>query len=130
MSLGKTLRSYVWWTHERGTFHYDVMVTLILLFIFVGPVFIDFKDKPAERKAHAMGVVVQPDGANGYVYRIDATDVKAAPDAELRTELRSLIQPIAGDVQILRYEPVPDANGKTVAWRVWVRRGLGNQSSR
>jgi hypothetical protein len=126
MSLGRTVRSYVWWTHERGTFHYDVMVTLILLFVFVGPMFIDFKDKPAERKPHPMGVVVQPDGGNGFVYRIDASAVKGTSDAELRAGFRSVIEPIAGEARILRYEPVQDTNGKTVAWRVWVRRGLGS----
>ena len=28
----KTLRSYIFWTYERGSFHYDVMVTPILIF--------------------------------------------------------------------------------------------------
>jgi hypothetical protein len=126
MTLGKTLRSYVWWTHERGSFHYDVMVSLILLFIFVGPIFIDFKDKPAERKPHPMGVVVQPDGANGFVYRIDAGAVKGTSDEELRTAFRHVIEPIAGEARIVRYEPVQDTGGKTIAWRVWVRRGMGS----
>ena len=31
----KVLRSYFFWTYERGSFHYDVMVTLILLFLFL-----------------------------------------------------------------------------------------------
>ncbi|HVP64651.1 MAG TPA: hypothetical protein VMT82_07135 [candidate division Zixibacteria bacterium] len=124
--MGKTVRSYLWWTHERGSFHYDVMVTLILLFVFVGPMFIDFKDKPAERKPHPMGVMVQPDGANGFVYRIDARAVNGTSDEELRTAFRSVIEPIAGEARILRYEPVQDTNGKTVAWRVWVRRGMGS----
>jgi len=33
----KILRSYFYWTYPRGSFHYDVLVTLILLFIFVTP---------------------------------------------------------------------------------------------
>jgi hypothetical protein len=40
------LRNYIFWTYERGSFHYDVMVTLILLFLFVSPRFIDFNDRP------------------------------------------------------------------------------------
>jgi len=47
----KLLRSYLFWTYERGSFHYDVMVTLILLFLFLAPRFIDFKDKPVETVA-------------------------------------------------------------------------------
>ena len=42
----RLLRSYLFWTYDRGSIHYDVMVTLILVFLFVGPRFIDFGDKP------------------------------------------------------------------------------------
>ena len=33
----QVLLSYFYWTYSRGSFHYDVMVTLILAFIFVTP---------------------------------------------------------------------------------------------
>lgn len=49
--MGKLLRSYFFWTYERGSFHFDVLVTLILLFLFVSPHFIDFKDRPVETVA-------------------------------------------------------------------------------
>ncbi len=58
-------QGYIWWTHQRGSFHYDVMVTLILLFIFVTPHFINYKDKPAERLPRPKSVLVMPDGDNG-----------------------------------------------------------------
>lgn len=48
----KTIKGYIWWTHERGSFHYDVMVTIILLFIFLAPRFIDFRDKPPAPVQH------------------------------------------------------------------------------
>ena len=41
-----TIRSYILWQHERGTLHYDIMVTLILIFIFFSPRVINFNDKP------------------------------------------------------------------------------------
>ena len=40
--IWRTLKGYIFWTYDRGSFHYDVMVSLILLFIFVAPRFIDF----------------------------------------------------------------------------------------
>jgi hypothetical protein len=46
MSFWQTIRSYVLWTHNRGSIHYDVMVTVILLFIFLTPLWVDFRDKP------------------------------------------------------------------------------------
>jgi hypothetical protein len=55
----ETIKGYIWWTHERGSFHYDVMVTLILLFIFVTPHFVNYKDKPAERSPRAISGYVK-----------------------------------------------------------------------
>jgi len=52
VSLGKTLKSYVWWTHERGSVHYDVMVTLILAFIFLTPHWINYGDQPKPNLGH------------------------------------------------------------------------------
>jgi len=47
-----TIKRYIWWTYERGSFHYDVMVTIILLFIFLAPRMIDFRDKPPAQNRH------------------------------------------------------------------------------
>ena len=118
----KTLKGYVWWTFPRGSFHYDVMVTLILLFIFVTPFYVNFKDKPAERKPHPTGVVVIPDGSNGFIYRVDAAAVEGSSDAEVHAGLMRVIEPIAGEAKITRYEPISDLSGRTVAYKVWVHR--------
>ena len=65
MKMGKLLRSYVFWTYERGSFHYDVMVTLILAFLFLAPRVIDFKDRPVETFAlHASEVLVREAGSS------------------------------------------------------------------
>ena len=45
--IWRTIRGYILWSYERGSLHYDIMVTLILLFVFVSPRFINFKDKPS-----------------------------------------------------------------------------------
>ena len=39
------LISYFYWTYPRGCFHYDVMVTLILLFVFMTPQLWNYGDK-------------------------------------------------------------------------------------
>ena len=56
----RTLRSFILWSHERGTIQYDVMVTLILLFVFFSPKFINFNDQPVERNPHPTAVLVYP----------------------------------------------------------------------
>lgn len=124
----KTLRSYLFWTYERGSFHYDVMVTLILAFIFISPRFINFRDKPVYNLPSQ--IMVQNDGAGSITYEVKASDVQqslqhvSSNDAEkrMRRALRRLIEPIAGDVLIERYEPIHGADGQITAYRVWAHR--------
>jgi hypothetical protein len=120
--IWQTIRGYIWWTHERGSFHYDVMVTLILLFIFATPFFVNFKDKPAERRPRPRSVLVLPDGENGLVFRVDAMDVKAANSDEVQAELQRIIEPISGYVKIKRWAADKDLSGNVVGYHVWVRR--------
>jgi len=124
-SVFKTLKGYIWWTHPRGNLHYDVMVTLILLFVFLGPLFINFNDKPAERSVHLGGVVVTPLANNHYLYHIDAAAVQGKTEEEIRAHLMGVIEPIAGEVKLLNYEEVKDKKGTVTGYNVWVRRGLG-----
>ena len=120
--IWQTVRGYIWWTHERGSFHYDVMVTLILVFIFATPFFVNFKDKPAERRPRPRSVLVLPDGENGLVFRVDAMDVKASNSDEVQAELQRIIEPISGYVKIKRWAADKDLSGNVVGYHVWVRR--------
>ena len=117
----KTIRSYILWTYERGSMQYDVMVTLILAFIFIAPIWVNFKDKPIERSPHQTEVIVFPDGHSGFIYQVDASAVKGDP-TRAEADLLRVIEPIAGEVDITRYEPVRDAKGRLVGYKVWVSR--------
>ncbi len=121
MSFFSTIRSYVLWQHERGTLHYDIMVTLILLFIFLSPRVINFNDKPAATEPHRTGVVVTSDGSGGVVYEIEASRINAANEVGIRSQLLNIIGPISGATSIVKYEKVSDASG-TQEYRVWVKR--------
>ncbi|HEU5453632.1 MAG TPA: hypothetical protein VFU76_16660 [Terriglobales bacterium] len=120
--IWNTIRGYVWWTHPRGGVHYDVMVSLILLFIFLTPRWINFKDKPIEPSAHPTGVVVLPEGNQGFLYEVDARAVKGQDDAAIREDLLKVIEPIAGEVEITRYDIVRDSGGRPAQYRVHVQR--------
>jgi hypothetical protein len=118
----KTLRGYIFWTYERGSFHYDVMVTLILLFLFVSPRFIDFKDKPVQEvPLQQSEVLVKAARSSGgeaqFVYEIRVDDLRGArTDAELREAILNVVEPIAGDVTLEKYTPVVDTKGHIVAY--------------
>jgi len=121
-SIWRTIRGYVLWSYERGSLHYDVMVTLILLFVFLSPYAINFKDKPIERVPHQTGVVIQPDGKGGFVYQIDASVLTAKDEADLKNEMLGIIEPITGAALISRYEAVKDGFGKVQSYKVWVEK--------
>ncbi len=122
MGVFGTIRSYVLWQHERGTLHYDIMVTLILIFIFLSPRVINFNDKPAASEPHRTGVVVSSDGSGELAYEIDASRINGADDTAIRNQLLAIIEPISGTASIVKYEKISDAGGKTQEYRVWVKR--------
>jgi hypothetical protein len=129
--MGKILRSYIFWTYERGSFHYDVMVTLILIFLFVSPHVIDYKDKPVETVAlHGSEVLVKEAGRDGsssrFIFQIRA-DQQGGPQAgqseeERKAAILRVVEPISGEVTLERYEPVVDVHGTVVAYNAWVVR--------
>lgn len=123
--MNKLLKSYFYWTYPRGNVHYDVMVTVILLFIFVTPQFWDFGDKPSRAPGPSHPIQVASDGTRSLLITISDIDVKAprtASDSEIRRVLRKAIEPVTGDaVSVLRWETATDAQGNKV-WKVWARR--------
>jgi hypothetical protein len=121
-AIWRTIRGYILWSYERGSLHYDIMVTLILLFIFVSPYFINFKDKPVERNPHLTGVVVIPGDKGGFVYQIQASAVNATAGGDIRPQLERIIEPISGAVSITNVETVTDAKGNAVSYKVSVQK--------
>jgi hypothetical protein len=120
--IWRTIRDYLFWSYERGTIQYDVMVTLILLFVFLSPRLINFKDKPVERNPQSTGIVVIPDGQNGLIYQVEGRAVQSKDDAGIRTELLNIIEPVSGEVSISKYEVVRDRSGHILSYKVWARR--------
>jgi hypothetical protein len=118
----RTIRSYVLWQHERGTLHYDIMVTLILIFVFFSPRVINFNDKPAVHEPHLTDVVVTPDAQGGLLYQISASTITPGDDLSVRDQLLRIIKPISGDVSIVSYEPVSDGKGHVQTYKVLVKR--------
>jgi hypothetical protein len=123
--MNKILKSYFYWTYPRGNFHYDVLVTLILLFIFVTPHVWDYGDKPSRAAGPSHPIQVIGDGSQGLIVTVEASDVNvppAASDNEVRTVLRKAIEPVTGDaVSVMRWQTAVDAQGNTI-WKIWARR--------
>ncbi len=121
-SIWRTIRGYILWSYERGTIQYDVMVTLILLFVFLSPYWINFKDKPVEHNPYRTGVLVLPDGQGGLIYQVEGSAISGQDDAAIRGELLQIIEPISGSVAIKKVETEKDRLGHILHYRVWVER--------
>ena len=121
-SIFRTIRDFVLWSYDRGTIQYDIMVTLILLFVFLSPLWINFNDKPVQHNPHQTEVVVAPDGHGGFIYKVDASAVGATVEAQRNAELLHIIEPISGEVSISKVDTIRDRSGRVLAYQVWVQR--------
>ena len=125
-SIQKTLKSYFFWTHTRGSFHYDVMVTLILAFIFITPHLWNFGDKVRVNQATTLPIQVESDGAYGLVLTVPVSYVQVnagASDRAVRKALHQAIQPVTGDaVSVVRWITLSDQSGNPTHWKIWVHR--------
>ena len=124
-SVGEVVKSYFYWTYRRGSFHYDVKVTLILLFIFISPRLLTYGDKPVPVAALAHPIQVTGDGGRGMVIVVSAEDVRLpahADASEVKHALRQAVLPVTGDaVFVERWETLTDAEGN-LEWKVWAHR--------
>ncbi len=122
--MNKILKSYFYWTYPRGNFHYDVMVTLILAFIFITPHLWDYGDKPSTI-GQTQPMLVTGDGSHGVIITVQASGVNApvhAPDSVIKKALRKAVEPVTGEVAIERWELSRDEQGNPLAWKVWAHR--------
>ena len=124
--MNRILKSYSYWTYPRGNFHYDVMVTVILAFIFITPQLWDYGDKPASTAATTQPVLVTGDGSHGLIITVQASDVNvpaASSDAVIKKALRKAMEPVLGDsVFVERWELSRDDQGNPRAWKIWAHR--------
>ena len=124
-SVEEVLKSYFYWTYTRGSFHYDILVTLILVFIFVTPHLWSYGDKPSPTSGPAHPIVVSGAGGMGVIVTVRATDVnvsESATNAQVKAALKQAIEPVMGDaVSVVHWETTTDGEGN-LAWQVWAHR--------
>jgi hypothetical protein len=118
--MSRILRSYFFWTYERGSFHYDVMVTLILAFIFLTPKIWNYGDRPQQEKLAPGSVLVKTTGPGEMVYEIPSAQIRS--EDPLAAQIQQNVESISGQVVVDRYEAVKEPHGKITVYRVWAHR--------
>ena len=113
--LLREIWGFVFWTHERGTFRYDIMVGLILAFVLLTPRGF-FHDRPQSPRAQQIVALEEEQG----LFQVDAA-LLAREERNLEDGARRLLRAFTGKpVRIQRLEPVREPDGRLVAYKVWI----------
>jgi hypothetical protein len=121
-AMWRTIRGYILWQYERGTLHYDIMVTLIILFVLFSPRVINFNDKPIARNPHPTDVVVSADAEGHLFYQVAASAISPGDDQSIREQLLQIIEPISGAVSIVSYDQISGPKGQVQGYKVLAKR--------
>ncbi len=108
--------SFVFWSYERGTWQYDLMVGLILAFVFAAPWVTPslFTDRPRPAAAQ----VVEISSPAGSAYRIEA-EVLAGSARSLQLSARQVLEEkYSRRIRIQQMRPILDAQGRVRAYEV------------
>lgn len=127
MTLKQLLKSYFYWTYSRGTVHYDIMVSLILLFIFGTPWLWDYGDKASPAVALRHQIQVTNDGNRGLIITVNAADVPlelntTESKSHVKKILRKAVEPITGDAVFVEYWETFHGPDGSNYWKVWAHR--------
>lgn len=99
------VKRFVLWDYPRGSLPYDLMVVLILAFIFLTPRQV-FRDQPKPKE-----VVMIPSESGGSVFWIDPELLASYPEPERPARAENLIksQSSGKRLRLVRLEPIFDA---------------------
>src|SRR5262249_51768775 len=96
------IRRFIFWEYARASWQYDVMVGLILVFIFVTPYYVNFRDQPK-----AASVVMLPAEQGVDAFHIETRLLSDVPPAERAAKATQLVRArFKNQVSIVRVEPI------------------------
>ena len=100
------IKRFIWWDYARGVWQYDMMVAIILAFIFLTPREW-FRDQP--RIPRASNIAMLP-GENGSdMYLIDPELLAGIPENQRLSKVAAILKSRTGKKQtVLRLQPIYD----------------------
>ncbi|MBI2955988.1 MAG: hypothetical protein HYY26_01615 [Acidobacteria bacterium] len=118
--FARTLKGLVLWSHDRGTWQYDVMVALILVFVFLTPARF-FHDQPVYNPWHARDIMRLDTDPNGVRYRVSAQLLASYDPDPYRAAPEVFQLNLNHPFTIVRIQEVRGEGGEVVWYDVWVR---------
>jgi hypothetical protein len=121
----------IFWSYERGSWPYDLMVGVIVLFVMLTPR-AWFHDQPQSGKPESADVhmLAEDSAARTRLYRLEAGALAPAkrigkPTPELERETHDVLGRTVNDLkgqsfEVVRIEPVLASDGSVLAYDVTV----------
>jgi len=113
------LKRFILWDYARATWQYDVMVGIIVAFIFLTPR--DwFRDQPRIPRA---STIMRPAEKGTSVLFVDPEVLAGVPEARRLERLREFLktQSSTAQVSVTRVEPILDSEGELRGYMAFVR---------
>ena len=114
------LKRFILWDFPRATWQYDVMVGIILAFIFLTPR--DwFRDQP--RIPNASSIVMMPSESGRLEFFALPETLAGVPEAQQVAKITPLLQASTGKKRLVvtRVQPVMDSEGGLQGYFVFAR---------
>jgi|SRR5689334_14240255 hypothetical protein len=111
------LKRFILWDFRRASWQYDVMVGIILAFIFFTPRDF-FRDQPKPSS-----IVMLPSEAGTHVVFVDSKALAGVAEARRVSEVNSLLQrrPETRHLSAVRVQPIVDAEGGLEGYLAFTR---------
>ena len=113
------LKRFILWDFKRGSWQYDVVVGIILAFIFLTPREV-FRDGPRLPQPH--GIAMLPAEVGGAFF-VDPGLLKGVQENDRVARLTELLQSSTSNrrLTITRIEPVLDSEGELQGYMAFAR---------
>jgi hypothetical protein len=108
-------KRFILWDFPRGSRAYDVVVGIILVFVFLTPR-AWFRDQPKIPRASQVAVLPSEHGGNVFV--VDPELLSGIPDEQRPAKVGQIVRKLPGakKVEITRVEPIYDSEGEIKAF--------------
>lgn len=114
------LRRFILWDFPRGGWQYDVVVGIILAFVFLTPREW-FGDQPRIPKASSISMISSESGVSAFF--VEASLMAGIPEMQRVARLTELLKIRTGNkrLNVTRVEPVRDSEGELEGYMAFAR---------
>lgn len=114
------LKRLLFWEYPRGSRPYDLMVGIILAFIFFTPRDF-FRDQPRIPKASQITMLPSENGS--FLFHVNADFLKNIPENQRVAKLTQFLQKGTSNrrLTVIRLEPILDSEGELQGYMAFAR---------